>query len=93
MWDKEHHHIELVVILQATAAPISQLQLIQNLLLTRSLKALDKDLIPIIAGMIQWVDVIAIVQLIIATQMDAGDPQWVATIMHGDGEEGTQVLL
>ena len=56
--------MKFVVILLATVAPISQLRVIQNLLLTRSLKALDSVLIACIARMIQNEDVIAVVDLI-----------------------------
>jgi len=56
--------MKFVVILLATVAPISQLQVIQNLLLTRSLEALDSILIASIARMIQNKDVIKIVDLI-----------------------------
>ena len=63
MWKTEGQDIELVVILLATVVPISQLQVIHNLLLTRSLKALDSVLIACIACMIQNEDVIVVVDL------------------------------
>ena len=92
MWDKEHQDIESVVILLVTAAPTSLLQLIQNLLLTRSFKALDKDLIPVIVDMIQKMDVMLLVQLIRAIQMDAGDPLWNAGVIEVDGGERNLLL-
>ena len=66
MWKMERKDMKFVVILLATVAPISQLQVIHNLLLTRSLKALDSVLIACIACMIQNEDVIVVVDLISA---------------------------
>ena len=88
----EHQDIKFVAILLAITAPILHLQLIQYLLLTRSLKALGKNLIPIIASMVQKVDVLGIVQLIIAIQMDARGPIWLAGLMQSDGAEHYRLL-
>ena len=66
MWKTERQDMKFVVILLATVAPISQLQLIHNLLLTRSLEALDSILIACIACMIQNEDVVVVVDLISA---------------------------